>query len=106
VSVQDLGEHARRRRHELGKSLIGLSRDGGPSHMTVLNIENGKNSHYRRDTLEKLDTVLDWPAGSAERLLMDGTPPSEVSDPGSVDDARALRIGRLMLALIDEMRLT
>lgn len=105
MSVQELGEAVRGRRLDLGMTQLDMSNNGGPSHLTVLNIENGKDGNYRPSTLRKLDTVLDWPSGSAERLFKDGTAPSETPAEMSDEDARALRIGRLMLALAEELRL-
>lgn len=109
MSIDALAKHVRTRRHELGMTLLEMSSKGGPSHMTILNIENGKRAKYRADTLLKLDTALDWPVGSAVQLLENDTPPAEVPIETALatrEDARALRIGQMILALMEELRLT
>ncbi|MFC5996915.1 helix-turn-helix domain-containing protein [Pseudonocardia hispaniensis] len=108
MSPTDLAAAVKARRHELGLGKEQLRKRGGPSHQTVRNIERGVETRLNELTYSKLDRALGWTPGSAARLLDDGAPPTLATTPApapeavslSAEDARALAIGRAVLALV------
>lgn len=108
MSAADLAAAVKARRHELGLAVNGLLGRGGPSHQTVHNIERGVERNFNGLTYSKLDRALGWVPGSARQLLDHGTPATIAPPPAppasaparSVEDARALAIGRAVLTLI------
>jgi len=89
-SAEDLrlrfGELVAHRRAELGLAQNALQQAGGPSGVTVRDIEAGRVVKPSRITLAKLDRALRWKAGSAIRSLSGGDPtplPRETVGPGA-----------------------
>lgn len=70
-----LGGKAKARRLQLGLSLERMSEVGGPSEKTVGRIERGGQA--QRASLSKLDTALQWPAGTAAALQIGHTKPTK-----------------------------
>lgn len=68
------GAIVNRRRRELGLSLDDVAAVGGPSQVTVSNIEQGATNKPHFATFAKLDTALSWTPGSAARTF-DGQSP-------------------------------
>lgn len=116
-----LAEAIRRRRGEL-RLPQELGNRGGPGEMTVRKIERGEPTGIRHRTKTQLERALQWPPGHVDQLLA-GTaasddysapsePPQAVGPPRPMfpavqsaidDDAHALRIGRLVVALLNEL---
>lgn len=67
-----LGEAVRARREELGLAQRKLQVRGGPSVVTVGNVEKATGDEPSRLTLAGLDRALDWKSGSAALLLAGG----------------------------------
>lgn len=111
MSAQDLAAAVRARRSEMGMSQVAIGAAGGPSHQTVRNIEQGTLPRRGRLTLGALDRALRWEPGSALALLELGTPPAPVRLPElnaervglDSEQARALRIGQLVMQLTNEL---
>lgn len=117
----NLGDAIRHRRTEL-RLAQELGTRGGPSEITVRKLERAEVTTIRGRTKTQIEHALQWPVGHVDRLLA-GTPasgalsappeaPQAVESPRPMfptvqsavdDDARALRIGRLVLALIHEL---
>lgn len=70
-AAQRLAEHVRRRRSELGRTQIDAWKHGGPANGTLTAIENGEHRSFTSITLHRLDLGLDWPEGTAARLLLE-----------------------------------
>lgn len=68
------GAIVNKRRRELGLSLDDVAARGGPSQVTVSNIEQGSTNRPHFATFTKLDEVLRWQTGSAARAF-DGQEP-------------------------------
>src|SRR3954469_13731093 len=77
-----LGREVKARRLYLGYSQADLQRYGGPSLVTVRDIERGRQASVRDLTLAGLDRALKWESGSAARVTQGGrpTPLPESSD--------------------------
>jgi hypothetical protein len=99
---------ARREQLRLPQDLVAR---GGPGEMTVRKIERAEVITIRNKTKTQLEHALAWPRGYVDELL-NGTaiaddviaePPTTPSDD---EDARALRIGRAVLALLRELEQT
>lgn len=73
------GQTIERRRLERGFSQEQLVKRGGPSHQTVRNIERGLAADYRPTTFRNLDRALDWPHGTAEKILRGSATDEEVA---------------------------
>ncbi len=71
------GAIVNKRRRELGLSLDDVAATGGPSQVTVSNIEQGTTNRPHFATFTKLDEVLRWKSGSAARAF-DGQEPEPV----------------------------
>lgn len=97
---------------------IDLSAHAGPSEMTVRKVESGEPVSIRPRTKVALERALRWPDGHVDRLLAGhALPLDDVPEPAPFrnhtdqpiqvqlndDDARALRIGRLVLDLFREL---
>lgn len=69
-----LGRYVRSERGP--RSQKDVAESGGPSDETISKIERGQWRPQRsvKDTLDKLDAGLGWPAGSADRVLRGGEP--------------------------------
>lgn len=102
MSVQDLAQAVRERREQLGLRQSDLATRGGPGLGTVQNIEQGARDVYSSRTVAQLDRALGWASGSSQALLTHGHIPQSVTCAPS-DDARALAVGRAVLALIDAL---
>lgn len=76
------GAIVNKRRRELGLSLDDVATGGGPSQVTVSNIEQGSTNRPHFGTFAKLDTVLKWKSGSAARAF-DGQEPDPLESVGS-----------------------
>lgn len=115
MSIDDLGNAVEDRRVRLGLRQVDLDRLGGPSEGTVRNIEQRARGSYSMRTFFALDRALGWEAGSARAVATHGATPkvssAELSaapspDPFTSlqsainDDDLALRIGRVVLALV------
>lgn len=70
---QRLGREVRARRAELGLAQGDLAARGGPSLVTVGQIERGQ-VEPQAVTLARLETALAWERGSAARILAGGDP--------------------------------
>ena len=108
-----LAIEVKRRRVERRRP-VDLSDFGGPSEMTVRKIESGEPVSIRPQSRVRLEYALEWRDGVVDRIL-DGTvtdedlrevvareKPAEAAEL-SVEDESALRIGRLVLALLTEV---
>jgi transcriptional regulator with XRE-family HTH domain len=62
------------RRAELGLAQGDLTARGGPSIVTVGQLERGQIERPQAVTLARLERALDWTAGSASRVLAGGEP--------------------------------
>lgn len=71
-----LAERVRERRVALGLRQSDLEALGGPSNGTVRNIEQAARTKYSARTLAQLEAALQWPRGTANRIL-DGLPVEE-----------------------------
>jgi transcriptional regulator with XRE-family HTH domain len=115
-----LADAVRDRRDELGLRQADVGRHGGPSTGTVRNIESAARTGYSGRTLRQIERALQWPSGHVDRVLAGDAVDDEKSiiqildatlavdgEDGSThiprgtadDDAHALRVGRLVLAL-------
>jgi hypothetical protein len=102
--LQDLAQAVRDRREQLGLGQIDLAHRGGPSLGTIQNIEQGARERYASRTFAQLDRALVWTPGSARALMLHGHGPQVIASASTVDrDARALVVGRAVLALIDAL---
>ncbi len=72
-----LGDAVQIRRRELRLTRQQVYGRGGPSAPTLVQIEQGNAAKMRPSTLRKLDCGLDWPLGTASRVLA-GERPAEV----------------------------
>lgn len=77
--IARLGRAVRDRRTELRMTQDDVARAGGPSDVTVRNIESASVSRVNAGTLGKLDHALQWEAGTASAHLQ-GTVESAVSN--------------------------
>ena len=75
------GAIVNKRRRELGLSLDDVAAAGGPSQVTVSNIEQGSTNRPHFATFGKLDDVLGWTPGSAARTF-DGDSPTPLETSG------------------------
>jgi transcriptional regulator with XRE-family HTH domain len=118
-----LGTEVRRRRALMHLRQADLEARGGPGAGTVRNIEQASRTSYAHRTFVQLETALDWPDGVVERILRGTATRAEIDDavtrglalavdehvsthiprPLADDDAHALRVGRLVLALWREL---
>mgnify|MGYP005989621271 CR=1 FL=1 len=73
------GAIVNKRRRELGLSLDDVAASGGPSQVTVSNIEQGTTNRPHFATFTKLDEVLKWKSGSAARAF-DGQEPEALEE--------------------------
>lgn len=110
MSAEDLAIAVKNRRAELRLAQLDLRDRGGPHVATVRNIEQGQKPVYRPMTLRQMDRALEWVGGSAQALLETGAPPRPVAPPqpsegrvATTDDQLALRIGRVVLAMMREL---
>lgn len=85
------GAIVNKRRRELGLSLDDVAAGGGPSQVTVSNIEQGSTNRPHFGTFAKLDAVLKWQPGSAARAF-DGQEP-EALDQGRNNKRRPQALG-------------
>jgi hypothetical protein len=81
------------------RTLLGLSYDaihdaGGPSDMVLSRIERNHEPHPKDNTVNKLDTPLQWAPGTAQRIL--AGLPVEDSAATSVSDIRDIPIDDLL----------
>lgn len=67
--IARLGRAIRSRRIQLGLTQDVVAKIGGPSDVTLRNIESGRAKRVNVATLGKLDRALDWSAGTAEGIL-------------------------------------
>ena len=67
--MENLARETKRRRDQLNLRQEDLASRGGPSHVTVRDIETQARDGYRQDTYAKLDTALRLRPGSARRAL-------------------------------------
>jgi transcriptional regulator with XRE-family HTH domain len=74
-----LAEAVKQRRLELGLAQGELAGKGGPSLVTVREIEKGRMRSPQGLTLSRLDKALDWPSGTAARAAR-GLPVAPVAD--------------------------
>lgn len=72
--LQRLAEAVRQRRGYLGLAQGDLAEVGGPSIVTVGQIERCAIQQPQTGTLKKIDTALQWAPGSAARILAGGEP--------------------------------
>jgi len=120
VNRHRLAEAVRTRRHFLGYTQGDVAANGGPSTRSLRGIETARLTEFTPAMLAKLDRGLRWPRGTSASLLHgeadsgDSVAPSDaVCGPEiallahhprrELDDAEAARIGRLLLALIEEI---
>lgn len=73
-----LGQVAQARREKLGLSKQAVHAAVGLNPITLNKIENGQAKGIRKDTLSRLDKVLEWKAGSAEAAFVSRQPPVEL----------------------------
>jgi transcriptional regulator with XRE-family HTH domain len=66
-----LAKEVRARRLKLNFTQEELVRRGGPSHQTIRNIEQGRQTSYRELTFAKLEQVLGWKTGTVQSILDD-----------------------------------
>lgn len=109
MTAAQLGDEVRIRRTQLGLRQADLEHEGGPSLGTVQNIEHASRATYTPRTFARIDQALRWRPGSARDCLHRGLVPVLAAD-GSArplarenDNARALRIGHLVIALAGEL---
>jgi transcriptional regulator with XRE-family HTH domain len=100
-----LAQAAKKQRVRLGRTQEQLAQYGGPSSRAVRDIESGRMASLTEATLAKLDRGLGWRDGTAQRVLTGEADQWEIGESAAVtdDDARALRIGRAVLALLREL---
>lgn len=67
--LDNLARETKRRRDQLNLRQEDLASHGGPSHVTVRDIETQARDGYRQDTYVKLDKALRLRPGSARRAL-------------------------------------
>lgn len=67
--LENLARETKRRRDQLNLRQEDLASRGGPSHVTVRDIETQARDGYRQDTYTKLDIALRLRPGSARRAL-------------------------------------
>lgn len=89
--AQRLAEAVKRRRTHLGLSQGALAFHGGPSVVTVGEIERAKAGNIQPLTLAGLDTALGWKPGTASAILHDNAPPAapDVRDDRDLEEAIA-----------------
>lgn len=74
-----LGQIVRAERVRLGyHSVATFAKASGLSATTVDNIENGRKTSYRPDSVGALELALGWRSGSVERILAGQDPEAEV----------------------------
>ena len=81
-----LGRAVKLRRCRRGWSLAAVSAAGGPSHTTLLRIEQAQLDKLTEATLAKLDAGLHWTRGSAAAVIAGGDPTPEEVTAGTVID--------------------
>jgi transcriptional regulator with XRE-family HTH domain len=86
------GAIVNKRRRELGLSLDDVAASGGPSQVTVSNIEQGSTNRPHFGTFTKLDAVLKWKPGSAARAF-DGQEPEAFDEQGRNNKRRPQTLG-------------
>ncbi|MFE1596572.1 helix-turn-helix domain-containing protein [Nocardia sp. NPDC058705] len=74
-----LGQAVQARRNELGLSKSAVHAISGLNPLTLSKIEDGQAGRIRKDTLNKLDTALQWQKGSAEAAFTARRPPVEAT---------------------------
>lgn len=67
--IKALSERVKARRKENGWTQADVARKGGPAAGAVSQIERCLMESPAEDVLAKLDTALEWPAGTAEGIL-------------------------------------
>lgn len=72
--LQRLADAVKTRRAELGLAQGDLAQHGGPSIVTVGQIERGQIERPQAVTLSRLDKALGWEKGSSARVLAGGEP--------------------------------
>jgi transcriptional regulator with XRE-family HTH domain len=80
----------RHRRDVLHLNQVEVAMRGGPSTTTLSKIEAGLPPTPSQRTLRKLDEGLGWVAGSAYRLLHEGTPPEAAATRSETSKVAAL----------------
>ncbi|WP_280462221.1 helix-turn-helix domain-containing protein [Nocardia carnea] len=75
-----LGQVALARREELKLSKQAVHAAVGLNPLTISKIESGEAGRIRKDTLARLDRVLQWRDGSAKDALTARLPPREIGD--------------------------
>lgn len=91
-AVARLGQAVEARRRYLGLSQIDVWQAGGPSNSTLTRIENGEGDAPSAATLRKLDTALEWGAGTSAAILA-GIDPDRVYRAGAAfDQIESLRV--------------
>jgi transcriptional regulator with XRE-family HTH domain len=78
ASARRLAEAVKRRRFELGIAQDDLADRGGPSVVTVRQVEQAKLRRPQGLTMAALDRALGWASGSAARVWLDGDEPTVV----------------------------
>ncbi|UGT42828.1 helix-turn-helix domain-containing protein [Nocardia yamanashiensis] len=67
--IKALSERVKARRKENGWTQADVARKGGPAAGAISQIERCLMESPAEDVLAKLDTALEWPAGTAEGIL-------------------------------------
>ncbi|WP_169815528.1 helix-turn-helix domain-containing protein [Nocardia inohanensis] len=67
--IKALAERVKARRKENGWTQADVARKGGPAAGAISQIERCLMESPAADVLEKLDTALEWPAGTADSIL-------------------------------------
>jgi len=116
--MQRLGALVRQRREELR---LPQSKMGGVSDLTVRKVEQGKGGPPRRSSMEAMEAALGWAPGTMDRILAGQIATSSqilydprrpevglgtaalAADKGLIETARALRVGRAVLELLDAL---
>lgn len=109
--MQDLAQAVRERRRTLSFTQNELATRTGLNVATIRRIEQVGQDGLRSQSLRVLDDALGWQRGSAMGLLRDGQDPRIAAGPlqaaervaDMIGDARALAVGRAVLALLDAL---
>lgn len=90
-ALERLATAVRERRGELGLRQGDLAARGGPGVVKVGQIERAEAIRAQTLTLSRLDAALDWPAGTAARILTGAAPVEAVPDQASASLEDAIR---------------